>query len=448
LFSSTNNTALWSKSSAPANRWNRAAVNVGANPTGWRLFFELDPNLNFTGAWTDDVAIDDISFAHCSENRSRYILDCDFEIDLCSWQTDGLADFSWTRRSSQTETIGTGPPGDHTTGTGYYIYIEASLPQQPGHRAWLASPLTPPTTASCLVFYYHMFGADIRTLNVMIQTSDSNLTVFSRNGPQGNVWRKGEFDFQSTLSYKIVFEGIVGKSWEGDIALDDIALSFGYCPPSDECTFEHGLCDGWEFSGEGHFNWSIGRNGSTPTGTPTVDHTLSSRAGYFLYIDTTGRLTGDDAQLASPSYKGSQPRCLHLWYHLYGAAQGSLQIQQKPEIGRAKTLWTKTNDQGNIWRTARINIPPLLGMSTYRILIVGIVGAKPTGDLAIDDVLNHEGECPGSEMCTFEVDLCTWLNGQNGVVDDFDWLRNSGSTPSIGTGPSVDHTYGTPEGTY
>jgi len=62
----------------------------------------------------------------------------------------------------------------------------------------------------------------------------------------------------------------VGNSWAGDIALDDIALSFGYCPPSDECTFEHGLCDGWEFSGEGHFNWSIGRNGSTPTGTPTV----------------------------------------------------------------------------------------------------------------------------------------------------------------------------------
>jgi len=80
-----------------------------------------------------------------------------------------------------------------------------------------------------------------------------------------------------------------------------------------------------------------------------LDHTFSSRTGHFLYIDTTGRLTGDDAQLASPSYKGSQPRCLHIWYHLYGAAQGSLQIQQKPEIGRAKTLWTKTNDQGTIF---------------------------------------------------------------------------------------------------
>ena len=33
---------------------------------------------------------------------------------------------------------------------------------------------------------------------------------------------------------------------------------------------------------------------------------------------------------------------------------------------------------GNIWRTARVNIPPLLGMGTYKILIVGIVGATTT----------------------------------------------------------------------
>ena len=52
------------------------------------------------------------------------------------------------------------------------------------------------------------FGADIRTLNVMIQTSASNLTIFSRSGPQGNVWRLGQVQYQSTVSYKVIFEGI------------------------------------------------------------------------------------------------------------------------------------------------------------------------------------------------------------------------------------------------
>ena len=78
-----------------------------------------------------------------------------------------------------------------------------------------------------------------------------------------------------------------------------------------------------------------------------LDHTLSSPTGHFLYIDPTGHSFGDQALLTSPSYKGGQPRCLHLWYHLKGAGQGMLQIQQQPEIGNARTLWIKMNDQGN-----------------------------------------------------------------------------------------------------
>lgn len=42
----------------------------------------------------------------------------------------------------------------------------------------------------------------------MLQTEVSNLTILTRQGAQGNVWRKGQVDFQSTLSYKIIFEGI------------------------------------------------------------------------------------------------------------------------------------------------------------------------------------------------------------------------------------------------
>lgn len=64
---------------------------------------------------------------------------------------------------------------------------------------------------------------------------------------------------------------LVGKSWEGDISLDDIKINLGNClTTTDECTFEHGLCDGWERGPGGTFDWSRGRNGSTPSGTPTV----------------------------------------------------------------------------------------------------------------------------------------------------------------------------------
>ena len=45
--------------------------------------------------------------------------------------------------------------------------------------------------------------------------------------------------------------------------------------------------------------------------------------------------------------------------------------------------------------------------------------------------------------CTFESNQCGWTNTDK---DNFDWKRKQGSTPSIGTGPSVDHTLGTKKG--
>ena len=43
--------------------------------------------------------------------------------------------------------------------------------------------------------------------------------------------------------------------------------------------------------------------------------------------------------------------------------------------------------------------------------------------------------------CDFESGMCTYTNTQ--AEDQFDWLRNSGTTPSWQTGPKVDHTLGT-----
>lgn len=45
-------------------------------------------------------------------------------------------------------------------------------------------------------------------------------------------------------------------------------------------------------------------------------------------------------------------------------------------------------------------------------------------------------------MCSFEAsDICGYK--QDFATDDFDWVRSSGPTSSISTGPVADHTYGT-----
>lgn len=45
-------------------------------------------------------------------------------------------------------------------------------------------------------------------------------------------------------------------------------------------------------------------------------------------------------------------------------------------------------------------------------------------------------------MCSFEAsDICGYT--QDHDTDDFNWVRSSGPTSSISTGPVADHTYGT-----
>ena len=49
------------------------------------------------------------------------LLACNFDSsDVCGF--DYTADYDWTRSSYGTPSWGTGPSGDHTSGTGYYMY--------------------------------------------------------------------------------------------------------------------------------------------------------------------------------------------------------------------------------------------------------------------------------------------------------------------------------------
>lgn len=57
----------------------------------------------------------------------------------------------------------------HLNFTGHYMYTESSAPRRRGDKAWLLSPAYPSTIGSCLQFYYHMYGAQIGTLNVYLQ---------------------------------------------------------------------------------------------------------------------------------------------------------------------------------------------------------------------------------------------------------------------------------------
>lgn len=99
------------------------------------------------------------------------------------------------------------------------MYVETSSPSMPGDVARLISPKYPASTQyNCLQFYYHQYGADVDTLNVYkrdVGGSLNPLKIFTTRGHRFYEWHVMEINIVPTKSYQIIFEGIVGKSFEG-----------------------------------------------------------------------------------------------------------------------------------------------------------------------------------------------------------------------------------------
>uniref|UniRef100_A0A8C7EE15 MAM domain-containing glycosylphosphatidylinositol anchor protein 1-like n=1 Tax=Nothoprocta perdicaria TaxID=30464 RepID=A0A8C7EE15_NOTPE len=161
---------------------------------------------------------------------------CRFEDEkICGFMQDKMDNFDWTRQNALTQnpkrTVNTGPPTDISgTPEGYYMFIEASRPRVTGDKARLISPLYNITAKYyCVSFYYHMYGKHIgEYLLGKGQTIDTQ--VWSLSGNRGNMWQQAHVPINPPGPFQIIFEGVRGTSYEGDIAIDDVTLKKGDCP--------------------------------------------------------------------------------------------------------------------------------------------------------------------------------------------------------------------------
>ncbi|XP_028393835.1 LOW QUALITY PROTEIN: meprin A subunit beta-like [Dendronephthya gigantea] len=163
--------------------------------------------------------------------------DCTFENGTCGYRNEKkceeLDTFDWTLRIAGTPSGKTGPEADHTTGHfGHFFYIEASSPRQPDDNALLESPEYPATDNNqCFAFYYHMLGKHIGELNVYTKQGFTNNLVWSKNETQGDIWHQGKIQLPvMPKAFKVVFEGVRGDGYQGDIAIDDVHFLPGNCP--------------------------------------------------------------------------------------------------------------------------------------------------------------------------------------------------------------------------
>ncbi|XP_028831721.1 zonadhesin isoform X2 [Denticeps clupeoides] len=344
-------------------------------------------------------------------------LDCNFDVNECDWEQLVQDSFDWTRFSGPTPSSLTGPSNDHTTGRGFYMYIEGDRVHQ-GDSARIMSSSCPILGTHCLVFWYHMYGMAISMAINVYQLQGNKVTkIWSMANNQGNTWRVAKIQFTTSEAFKIIVEGIRGSNPLSDVAIDDMTLRFGECGDfsdtevevtteltvTDEvfephevcainCTFDSDFC-AWHQLLTDSFDWTWQSNyTSTPKTGPSFDHT--SGAGHYAYIEGDGVSNGDTARLLSKQCSDHGPQCLQFWYHMYGTASTMGLSVYLLETGSTQSVWTKRDNQGDNWNKAQVDLNPT---GPFQIIFEGRRGTTELSDVALDDVSLHRGFCSDIE---------------------------------------------------
>ena len=127
---------------------------------------------------------------------------------------------------------------------------------------------------------------------------------------------------------------------------------------------------------------------------PSVDHTLSTTSGYYIYIETSESGEGDTARLNSEVFQSTGTEmCFSFYYHMYGATIGALNIYVLVIDTTSELLaWSLNGDMGVQWQLGQFSVY-LPTSSMFQVIIEGVRGSSYTGDIAIDDTSLIDGAC-------------------------------------------------------
>ncbi len=139
---------------------------------------------------------------------------------------------AWRPWTGATPSPTTGPSGDHTSGTGVYMYCESS-----GNGGTATFVLTSPAlqlpVGGNLRFFYHLDGPAIGTLAVeAVGRVGGWAQIWSVSGSVGSAWMDSGLVPLASGTRAVRFIYTPGGPIEGDAAIDDVTLDGWSGPPS------------------------------------------------------------------------------------------------------------------------------------------------------------------------------------------------------------------------
>ena len=163
------------------------------------------------------------------------------------------------------------------------------------------------------------------------------------------------------------------------------------------------LSSNWVNSTADNLDWltDVGGTSSTSTG-PSVDHTLGTASGNYLYVETSCSGTGFPsmtADLESPVFDFSlsnDPK-MDFWYHMFGSTMGNMEIDASNDggvtwtdvpvsIGGAAATTTPWTDNVDAWQLGTADLGAFAGDANVIVRFRLISGSNFYSDAAIDDI--------------------------------------------------------------
>ncbi len=227
------------------------------------------------------------------------------QIANCWTRSNGT--FYWTPGPPPFPGFNTGPSGDHTTGSGQYMFTDFGTGLfTPPFSAGLTTPfidlsaLTNPE----LTFWYHMFGAGIGDLLVDVDNGSGFTNLLVISGQQQNastdLWKESVISLSSYANdtVRIRFRGeIPNVSFQSQHAIDDIGIDEApSCPKPQNLSVtgknSTSVTLSWTTGGATDWQIEYGSPGFTPgTGTlitastnPFTINSLTANTAYDFYV--------------------------------------------------------------------------------------------------------------------------------------------------------------------
>lgn len=192
----------------------------------------------------------------------------------------------------------------------------------------------------------------------------------------------------STWTGPFTFSTACPSSVPAPYFTDFEGISLGNSSTFDNC---------WTTYGSTNPAW-IADIGGTPSGLtgPSVDHTLGTSAGVYMFLETSSPSTlGDTNTLYSPAIDISTltNAQVSFWYHMFGSTMGNIYVYAMDATG-SRTLLDSIIGQQQAAQTdpwlQKLVDASGLASGTYRFLIEGEAGSSFYSDMAIDDFAVEE----------------------------------------------------------